>query len=688
MKKLNWLIALLSVFSLTMVACGGDEVDGKKPAPQKPIEQSFDITLDDVTYFSADLTVTPADENADYVVMLYTAEQYESYKERYFIKTVFQELKDEARTIGMTLSEYLVEQGYVTRGVAELECTDLTPNTDFYLVAFGVDVTGEAKATTDVFKLKFSTEEAPVSDVTFDINTTVNDTTATVVVTPSDVSAIWWYNAFPKAQYDEYLTMVSSPEELVDILYKEQLQKWLNGGSSIQEAINNTLHICSDEMPSKTFTLSNLVYNTEYINVIAGFVVDLETATVTLATDVTTTTFYTGDIGEVNLTFDITVENIEAVRASVKVVPSDLTQTFNWQVGIYDGESTPEQVMNSIMPYGLYTGIQNYPNFSLEAPDTEYYIIAYGYARGVGITTAPTMKTFRTLPAPAAEETTFEVTVNAASISPYGFTFNVEASHGTTYYFMDITTADNYKPETIAAEYNAAVDEAFEAQKLVYGTNYSMPEFLAQNYFRGNFDNATVKGLTPGTTYMAYVCALDINTGHIAKFHTFENLVTTKSLGDVRPTIVSIKHYSGRDENGTIWGNADATKTLAIVVVEFGGLEDARSLFSYMPEGDASDIMLLPDADVWDLAAGYWGSVSIQQPYAFYTCRWDVVHTALAYTVDKSGKPGLITRQLHTPILDTKSDIEELRALVNELNAASGKSVSALSASKSLVVAE
>ena len=72
MKKLNWLIALVSVFSLTFVACGGDEVDkpAPKPAPSEPTELTFDIQSDEITHLSASFIITPSVDNADYLSVL------------------------------------------------------------------------------------------------------------------------------------------------------------------------------------------------------------------------------------------------------------------------------------------------------------------------------------------------------------------------------------------------------------------------------------------------------------------------------------------------------------------------------------------------------------------------------------------------------------------------------------------
>ena len=692
MKKLNWLIALVSVFSLTFVACGGDDVDKPTPAPTpnpgETVELSFDIEADEITHLSASFIVTPSVDTEDYLCVLYDAKTFEETKERYFINVLFQELKAEAATIGMTLSQYLEQ--YVDQGISTPSYSNLAANSDYYLVVFGVDTTGECKATTGLFKHKFTTAEAPTVDVTFDIEANVDGTNAKIKVTPSDPQAIWFYTLAPSAQYAQYIDpnmYGMTPEQVITELYKSQLQQLMNSGMSIKQAINDTFHIGPLEL-----SVSYLTYNTEYTNIIAGFIIDQD-ANITLATPVYTSTFSTGDIGEVDLTFDITVTDIEPMRAAIKVVPSDLNQYFYWQIGEWDGVSSAEEVLKTIQPYMPYTGIQDYTGgpgspykMTLDAPDTDYFVIAFGYAPGAGITTEPTMVTFRTLPAEPAENTIFEINVNPASVSPYGFTFNVAASNNTTYYFMGIAAEGYFEEEKTISEYNAAIDQLLLDYQAYYGPSYTMAQLLASNYYRGNYDKVPINDLAPGTTYMAYVAALDVNTGHVAKLHKFENLVTTKVLGEARPSI-TLKHYSGREEAGRVFGKPDVTENVAIVVAEFGDLENARSLFSYMSEGDATDLQEITDAYIWSVVEGYWDSVSIKQPYMFYTCAWNTPQTVVAYVVDKSGNPGLMTRELITPTLETKGDIDELIALANELNAA-GKSAACRATAKSLVVAE
>ena len=144
MKKINWLLALMSVFSLTFAACGGDEVDDKKPQPQPPtppapIEQSFDIQIEAITFNSVEYIITPTDLEADFLCMLYDAATVEEFrKDEYLLKTLFQELESEARAEGLKLEEYLPK--FLDKGVLMDKQDHLAAESDYYILVVGIDV--------------------------------------------------------------------------------------------------------------------------------------------------------------------------------------------------------------------------------------------------------------------------------------------------------------------------------------------------------------------------------------------------------------------------------------------------------------------------------------------------------------------------------------------------------------------
>ena len=676
MKKFNWLMMLLTAATLSFAACTEPTPDQPEPGPEQP-KATFTIDINEVTYSSVSYTVTPADLEAEYLCMLYDAETVESFnQDKFLVATLYQELESEARSMGMTLAEFLPT--YTDKGVLEDSFNGLASEADYYIVVFGVDPANNYEACTDLTKVKFSTEAFEKLNVTFEIETTVDGNTAEYVITPSDNETIWYFYTIPTGTFDYYQSPDAygmSLEQFYLYCLQMQIDGYRGAGYDDNTILNALFH-----KGQLTLQAKDLTANASYTNMVAGFVID-ESGVITLATDVTTSTYTTGDAKAVELSFQISVTDVETNRAAIKITPSDNNKTFCWMVMEWDGAATAEEVMNEIVAmYGswmnsgmmLYSGVQDYTGgpgsaykYRLDAPDTDYLVIAFGYAGG--ITTEAKMVTFRTLPAPGAEETEFNMT--ATNATPYGFTLGVTPSEASTYYIFDVIEPSEWNEEAAVEAINAGIQEVLEMQQM-YDPNATLSQILSTYYYRGAY-NVTVSGMTPETTVMGYICAIDHKTGTVARTHVFNPLATTTKVGDITPTIELVGNYSGKEENGTIFGDAAYTAQKAITVVKYTNIEGARSLFGSMM-GDNN--LNFTDAELFGQAA--WSSVSTSQPYSFYLVDWDYEQTALAYAVDANGLAGGVGRLLTCATAENKDDIEELRALVDELNSASKSSFS------------
>ena len=676
MKKINWLMMLMAMVVMAFAAC--EPTPAPEPEPEQP-KGPFAVEITEVTYSSVSYTVTPSDLEAEYLCLLYDAETVEEFtQDKYLVATLFQELEAEARTMGMTLAEFLPT--YTDKGILEDQFVGLAPESDYYLIVFGVDPAKNYEACTEVNKTKFTTVAFEKLDVTFDIQTTVDGNSAEYVVTPSDNETIWYFYTIPTGTFDYYQSPDAygmSLEQFYLYCLQMQIDGYRGAGYDDNTILNALFH-----KGQLTLQAKDLTANASYTNMVAGFVID-ESGVITLATDVTTSTYTTGDAKAVELSFQISVTDVETNRAAIKITPSDNTKTFCWMVMEWDGVATADEVMNEIVAmYGgwmnsgmmLYSGVQDYTGgpgsaykYRLDAPDTDYLVIAFGYAGG--ITTEPKMVTFRTLPAPGAEETTFQV--STSNVTPYGFTLGVTPSEASTYYIFDVIEPSQWDETAAVEAINAGIAEILEMQQ-AYDPNVTLSQVLSMYYYRGAY-NVTVSGMTPETTVMAYVCAIDHKTGTVAKTHVFNPLVTTTEVGSITPTVELVGNYSGKEENGTIFGDAAYTENSAIAVIKYTNFDGARSLFSSML-GD--NMMNYTDAELFGYANGYWTSVSTSQPYSFYLVEWDYEQTALAYAVDANGLAGGVGRLVNTATAENKQDIEELRTLVNELNSASKSSFS------------
>ncbi|MBQ6940895.1 MAG: hypothetical protein IJN51_06325 [Alistipes sp.] len=677
--KTNWLMMLLATVALSFVACTEPE---EKPTPgpdPTPEGLTFDVKVGEVTSSTVAYTVTPSDLEAEYLCVLYDAETVEEFtRDEFLVQTLFQELEAEARTVGKTLQEYMpevVDKGAITDG----KFSNLFPESKYYIIVFGVDAAKGYEANTAVSKTEVTTVAFAGLDTTFEVTTTVDGNTATYQITPSNDEDIWYFYTLPKSTYDAYTDPAGqyqmNEQRFLLFCLEQEINAYRNAGYSDADIMNAIFH-----RGALTLQAKGLNAQTEYINMIAGFIVT-EEGNVTIATDVTTSTYTTGDAKASELTFEISVTDVEMIRAAIKITPSDLKETYHWMCGVWDGEQTAEDIMNGIVAqYGgwmnngamLYTGVQDYTGgpgspykYKLDSPDTDYYVVVFGYAGGV--TTEPEMVTFRTLPAPDPATTTF--TMSASDITPYSFKLSVVPSHATTYYSFNVCAPEEYNEEAIIAAENEAFDDMFEmSQQFNPGT--TVAQVLSSYYYR-DAANADATGLVPESSFMGYVIVYNPEDGYVLKIHKFENLATTKSVGSITPGVELVGYYSGDEENGTVFGQAEATKGKAITVVKYTNLDGARSLFATMLGDDMTNTANYSDSYIWGAAAQYWKSVKTAEPYSFYIADWDYVQTALAYAVDQNGVPGGIGRLYTMPTAENKGDIADLKALVDELNAAS-----------------
>ena len=670
---------LLATVALSFVACTEPE---EKPTPgpdPTPEGLTFDVKVGEVTSSTVAYTVTPSDLEAEYLCVLYDAETVEEFtRDEFLVQTLFQELEAEARTKGKTLEEYMpevVDKGAITDG----KFSNLFPESKYYIIVFGVDAAKGYEANTAVSKTEVTTEAFAGLDTTFEVTTTVDGNTATYQITPSNDEDIWYFYTLPKSTYDAYTDPAGqyqmSEQRFLLFCLEREIEAYRGAGYSDNQILNAIFH-----KGALTLQAEGLNAQTEYINMIAGFIVT-EEGNVTIATDVTTSTYTTGDAKASELTFEISVTDVEMIRAAIKITPSDLKETFHWMCGVWDGEQTAEDVMNGIVAmYGgwmnsgamLYTGVQDYTGgpgspykYKLDSPDTDYYVVAFGYAGGV--TTEPEMVTFRTLPAPDPATTTF--TMSASDITPYSFKLSVVPSHATTYYSFNVCAPEEYNEEAIIAAENEAFDSIFEQSK-VLNPDLTPVQVLSSYHYR-DAAVADATGLVPESSFMGYVIVYNPEDGYVLKIHKFEDLATTKSVGSITPGVELVGYYSGDEENGTVFGQPEATKGKAITVVKYTNLDGARSLFATMLGDDMTNTANYSDSYIWGAAAQYWKSVKTAEPYSFYIADWDYAQTALAYAVDQNGVPGGIGRLYTMPTAENKGDVEELKALVNELNAAS-----------------
>lgn len=676
MKKLFLLATtFLAAMAVVLTGCKDPEPDPQPdPKPEPTPELTFEVNIDDVTTSTVTYSVTPNDLNADYLVVL-VPETYidNNGMGKALISRIMGELRDVAAKSGKTMNEFMAET--MSRGaMVEQTMQGLVQNTDYSLVIFGVDAEADYAATTDPLCVPFTTEAIPMVNCTFEVTPTVTANTADILVVPSDKETRWHMFIVSPEMYEAYTDpegeyKMSEMDFFAAYMYDE-IQQYLSAGYDMPTIIEGM-------MPKGDQTLSakNLTPNTTYGYMVAAVTVDGDNFYVVSAPQYDT--FTTKEATASDMTFEIEVGNVEMLRADIKITPSNLEEKFTWSVGVYDGTSTDEELMNAWVnmnkmwfDFGmmLYTGVQDYTaatgayKYKLDYPDTDHYVMAFGYNGGV--TTAPTVVKFRTLPAPKPEDATFEL--SASMITGYGFTVSVTPSDETTNYFFGSCPTGTFNEQATIDEIIEMLEEAVQMNQM-FNPNITIGDVLSSYAWKGEYDIDSVP-CEPNTTYDAYIIAMN-GDGSVAKVHFYPEFVTTKNIGEVKPTIEIVGYYSGDEEAGKVFGAPEATAGMAIVVFKLGNLENATTAYLYLG-GDIAlmDTEIRPDNDCYMNL--WWEARDVTSPYIFTTAYWTYEAYALAYALDASGLPGEIARLAYTATPEAKGDINELFELVESLNAA------------------
>jgi hypothetical protein len=670
------------VVAMAIAACTPNDI----PTPMPPApEADFVVVMEDVTRSTATFSVTPSSEVGDYICVVEERSVVDEFtQDKFVIATVFQELTEEASSKGLTLAEYMPT--VVDNGVIEgATFSGLSLDTEYYILVFGVNEKYEA--CTELTKVEFKTLAVEKSDCTFEVATEVVDNSVTISVSPSDKELYWYLCTMPVDTYNYYINDENgykmSESYFYEYYFQQDINAYRGAGYTDQQIIDALIHSGDLQLQA-----SGLNEYTEYYILVAGLIMDSEG--IVICTDISKHSYTTEAAAKSAMTFEIEVWDIGQMSASFSITPSNNNDKYCALVQPWDGTSSANEVMHQIVDqWGGWMDIMADDKGKVEhsganamklpAADTDYYIIAFGYDGG--ITTDACMKTFRTLPGGSVEEVTF--TVTASNISPYGLNMNITSSDPTIYYIPGACVPSEYDEEQYMAWEQEAFDYYYAGSK-DFNPSITIAEVLDQYYYNGN-SNVMVSGLVPDTEIMAYIYALDSHTGKIVKSFTFDSFARTDTLGEATPTVEIVGYYSGDEEAGSIFGDAALSAGKAIIVVKYTNLDNARTLFTTMLEGDCSNINAYSDGEIWTLATGYWATCSMSQPYGFYTSEWNSDMTALAYCTDNNGKAGSIGRRYACATAENKSNIEELRALVDELNSSTRTT---LNMPHSLVVSE
>lgn len=664
------IFTLVALVLLLAVGC----TENPTPTPQPPVpdtESGFKVDITNITKTTVTFDIVPSDAEASYMLTVCDAAVVEEYtKDEYFVGVLYDELAADARSQGLTFEEYMAEacdHGAMT----DVTYTGLAADSRYYIIAFGVDAEAGYVLRGELFKQEFKTEAVAMVECGFDVVAEVYYNTVDFVVKPEDKTLRWHLLTVQKAMYDSYTDAEGDYGWSESAFYSRYLQNEIDqlvAQGYNDEQVIDALFLQGD----KTLEARGLNARTDYLYLIAGLTVDEDG--VNIVTPISTGGYTTEDALQSDMTFDIEVWNVEQLTCEVRITPSNDTDLYCALIQPWDGVSTAVEVMEQLVTqWGPMMqlmandrGVVEHVGanrFKLDAPDMDYYVIAFGYDGGV--TTAPAMVTFRTLPSDIGPERA-EFEMVASDITPYGFSLMITTNDPTVYYTAGAVGPEEWDEAAYVEEFNASIDYIYEQSK-AFDAMITMPQVVGTYFWNGN-NRLSATGLSPDTEVMGYLLAIDSRTGHVAKVHTFPSLARTASLGTVTPTIELVGHYSGDDEAGAIFGEPDATQGKAISVVRYTSLDGASALYSTILGGDFSSESAASDAELWGECASYWSAISQSQPYSFFLTEWESDYTVVAYATDGDERAGSLARMALRPTAENKGDIDELLELVATIN--------------------
>ena len=675
-KDLISLFSLLAVFLFT--ACSDD--DDNTCSYLDLSKQVLTLTGGEATTSTYSFGVKASDATIPYLCLYVDKKTVDNVAKGELPNYLMNDLKKQAEAKGTPFEQYVASLTYIG-DQSNLKVENLLPGRIYELVVFAVDGTRAADKAEYLF---FQTMKTEHIDCTFDVVVVpemLDAQSAVFDIKPSDKNVKWYFSGISKSSYEGAIASGNYDDESIVITLLEQelqsifIQLVPEGGQLtddiVEQALDMVLH--TGDVGLK---FTGLNANTEYKWMAAAFkIVSTDDGDeVVLCSDVSKGDFATPQKDLSKMTFDVTVDNITAVSAHVKVVPSYIDEKYVFFSDAFTDENinmTDDELMNDYveknqanlnLPWGTYKGVQDVPNLSC-IPNSKNYVLVFGYDRG--ITTKPVVKRFETPEGGNAAETTFSYKDVVAT--PYRIELTIEPSDLTVPYTSVLVPDDQFDKETYIDMVEMDVINQYN-MNVMWNPGMTMTSFLYSNtsYCPGLKSAGVYQDLKEGTSYT--VCSFALSPdGKVAAVHEQKSIVTVPGLSDATVSAEILGYFDGDEENGLVFGLPDKTAGRVILAMKYTKSAEAKdawfSVIYDAEEIDELDPVSLPDIDIIQYYATPW--TELTDSYRFIMCDWNTLYYSFAYAKDKNQVEGKVAR-MEIPVMTKEGagTIDELKELV------------------------
>ena len=554
----------------------------------------------------------------------------------------------------------------------------LTPGETYYMAAAAVSE-GEGYSEGKTLGMSTSGENC-----TFGL--TISSTTQESIlysVVPSNETTRFYVSALEASEYAEAGDgeLVAAVAEQVNALASEagvSLQDYLSGVLMSGEQTNNII--------------SGLTPDTEYVVFVFGMSAEDASAT----TEVVRETARTYPEAP-ELTFTLTATDITTTTAHVTVTPSDMNATYVWlcqPASNYPG-ITPDnpdalaeayvasvgQLLDAGM--GLYTGSYDIADFDVMS-DTEYYLFAFGYTSGVGITSSCELLTFKTERGIMPEDFEADIIVDATTSKVISFRVVPKENYESIYYGCAVIPSSEYTEQAAIDAVEGSIIEYYNMQ-VEFNPSYSMADAVSSVCSRGE-DWFEPHGLIPETEYVLAAVSVS-NEGKAAKVVTTTAETTPDIVSNATFTNTLIGIYDGNEAlEAGLFPESTKLKDKGVAVFEFERSEEAVECYYFLANGDYSnpEEEFKTDDDLlsWITTNPYFFKVEEGTSHAFIEVDFydaysylGYYYTLLSVAKDANGTWGPISRTLFLPKYAERGDIQDLVDLINAIESQSTQNI-------------
>lgn len=359
------------------------------------------------------------------------------------------------------------------------------------------------------------------------------------------------------------------------------------------------------------------------------------------------------------MTIGIEILETEATSVKAAFTPSDNGQSYFyevWTASTVESYSSDDKVISamtssygSYISYLLKKGPQEYLRDDLQ-PETEYYVLAFGYDLEKGVTTGLFKEKFRTLQKGASTGVTFDISVS--NITMYNADIDITPSDNSVFYLYNCLKKSDY-------EWYGGTDEGLqqfvdETIELLMQRNpgVSREEIVSRS---GGYGNKYYKAtsLEPGTDYYVYAVTADAEGKFIGKpqMQSFRTVDADVSSATVKGFID--RYFDGDEMAGLYPDEFGGCEGYACASVRIEKSADAKHFYMHIFEGDLSGTAEYSDAILISnlMTYGEFDPESLD-----YLLDWGKTYTLVGAALDAEGNFGAVSRVVYKITKEGASD--------------------------------